>query len=47
MSFEQKTATLTAKKGKAITRAMIENAFKETKYGVNTFSEVPRAKPGG
>jgi copper chaperone CopZ len=37
VDFDGKTATVTAKPGKTLTRAAVENAFAGSTYGVTTF----------
>jgi copper chaperone CopZ len=47
VDFERKTATVTTKQAKTISRASVEQALQKSGYGVTSFGETPASAPGG
>lgn len=47
VNFNDKTATVTAKPNKTISRETVETALKGAGYGVTTFSEAKPSLPAG
>jgi hypothetical protein len=47
VNFQAKTATVTTKPNRTISRDAVESALKAAGYGVTTFDEVQSAAPAG